>query len=80
VFLRVSAAFFPAAEVFSSMEDHARKTEARAQLLCKSAAERLGAAEKQIEIAERLRRELITETACKLQDASRATLDEYFAL
>jgi hypothetical protein len=54
------------------MEDHARETEARAQLLCKSAAQRLGAAEKQIEIAERLRRELITETACKLQDASRA--------
>jgi hypothetical protein len=43
-----------------------------AQLLCKSAAERLCAAEKRIEIAERLRRELITETDCKLQDASRA--------
>jgi hypothetical protein len=54
------------------MEDHARETEARAQLLCKSAAERLGAAEKRNEIAERSRRELITETACKLHDASRA--------
>jgi hypothetical protein len=63
---------YQAAEVFRSMEDHARETEARAQLLCKSAAERLCAAEKRIEIAERLRRELITETDCKLQDASRA--------
>ncbi len=54
------------------MEDHARETEARAQSLCKSATERLRAAEKRIEIAEQVRRELITETDCKLQDASRA--------
>lgn len=32
---------YQAAEVFSSMEDHARETEARAQSLCKGAAERL---------------------------------------
>jgi chromosome condensin MukBEF complex kleisin-like MukF subunit len=63
---------YQAAEVFSSMEDHARETEARAQALCRSAAERLKHAEKRIEAAERARRELITEAECKLQDASRA--------
>jgi hypothetical protein len=63
---------YQAAEVFSSIEDHARETEARAQLLCKSAAERLRHAEKRIEAAERARRELIIEADCKLQDASRA--------
>jgi hypothetical protein len=63
---------YQAAEVFSSMEDHARETEARAQSLCRSAAERLKHAEKRIEAAERTRRELITEAECKLQDASRA--------
>jgi hypothetical protein len=63
---------YQAAEVFSSMEDHARETEARAQSLCKSAAERLKHADKRIEAAERARRELITEADCKLQDASRA--------
>ena len=63
---------YQAAEVFRSMEDHARETEARAQSLCRSAAERLKHAEKRIEAAERARRELITEAECKLQDASRA--------
>jgi chromosome segregation ATPase len=63
---------YRAAEVFRGMEDHARETEARAQSLCKSAAERLKHAEKRIEAAERARRELITEAECKLQDASRA--------
>jgi chromosome condensin MukBEF complex kleisin-like MukF subunit len=63
---------YQAAEVFRSMEDHARETEARAQSLCKSALERLKLAEKRTEAAERARRELITEAECKLQDASRA--------
>lgn len=63
---------YQAAEVFRSMEDHARETEARAQSLCRSAAERLKDAEKRVEAAERARRELITEAECKLQDASRA--------
>jgi hypothetical protein len=49
-----------AAEVFRSMEDQARETEARAQSLCKSATERLKHAEKRIEAAERARLELIT--------------------
>jgi predicted nucleic acid-binding Zn-ribbon protein len=40
--------------------------------MCKSAAEKLRQAEKRIEIAERLQREIITEADCKLQDASRA--------
>jgi chromosome segregation ATPase len=61
-----------AAEVFSSMEDHARETEARAQSLCKSALERLELAEKRIEAADRERREVINETDCKLRDASKA--------
>ena len=57
-----------AAEVFSSMEDHARETEARAQSLCKSALERLELTEKRIETVERERREAIN----KLRDASKA--------
>jgi hypothetical protein len=63
---------YQAAEIFSNMEDYARETEARAQSLCKSAVERLKAAEKRIEIAERARLEIINEADCKLQDASRA--------
>jgi len=63
---------YQAAEVFRSMEDHARETEARAQALCKSALERLKLAEMRTEAAEQARRELITEAECKLQDASRA--------
>jgi len=63
---------YQAAEVFRSMEDHARETEDRAQSLCKSAFERLERAEMRTEAAERARRELITEAECKLQDASRA--------
>jgi chromosome condensin MukBEF complex kleisin-like MukF subunit len=63
---------YQAAEVFSSMEDHARETEARAQSLCKSAVERLELAEKRIEAADRARREIINEADCKLQEASRA--------
>ena len=46
---------YQAAEVFSGMEDHARETEARAQSLCKSAAERLKHAEMRIEATERAR-------------------------
>src|ERR1700724_2846113 len=63
---------YQAAEVFRSMEDHARETEALAQSLCKSALERLKLAETRTEAAERARRELIAEAECKLQDASRA--------
>ena len=63
---------YQAAEVFSGMEDHARETEARAQSMCKSAAERLKIAEKRIETAERERREIINEAEYKLLDASRA--------
>src|SRR5258707_14239681 len=59
---------YQAAEVLSSMEDHARETEARAHSICKSAAESLNLAEKRIEAAERARRE----ADCKLLEASRA--------
>ena len=61
-----------AAEVFSSMEDHARKTEARAHSLCKNALERLELAEKRIETVERERHETINEADGKLRDASNA--------
>jgi len=44
---------YQAAEVFSSMEDRARETEARAQSICKSAAQGLHLAERRIEAAER---------------------------
>jgi septation ring formation regulator EzrA len=50
------------------MEDHARETEARAQSICKRAAEGLNLAEKRIEAAERARREADS----KLLEASRA--------
>ena len=63
---------YQAAEIFSGMEDHARETEARAQSLCKSAAERLKLAEQRTEIAERERWETLLEVDGKLQDASRA--------
>ena len=65
---------YQAVEVFSDMEDHARETEARAQSLCKSAAEKLKVAEIRIEAAERARREIIIEAECTLQDASRALM------
>jgi hypothetical protein len=63
---------YQAAEVFRSMEDHAREIEARSQSLCKSALERLRLAEKRTEAAEQARREFLIEAECKLQDASRA--------
>jgi chromosome condensin MukBEF complex kleisin-like MukF subunit len=63
---------YQAAEVFDSIENHARATEARAQSLCQSALERLKSAEVRIEVVERARREVIVEAEGKLQDASRA--------
>jgi hypothetical protein len=63
---------YQAAKVFSSMEDQARETEARAQSLCESAVKRLKLAEKRVEAAERERRQISTEADCKLQEASRA--------
>jgi len=63
---------YQAADVFRSIEDDARETEARAQSLCKSALERIRFAEMRTEAAERAQRETIIEAECKLQDASRA--------
>lgn len=63
---------YQAAEVFNGIEEQARKTEARAQSLCKSAVERLKLAEQRIEVAERARREIIHDAGCRLRDASRA--------
>jgi hypothetical protein len=57
-----------AAEIFSSMEDHARETEARAQSLL----ECLKLAERRAETAERERNEAINEADSMLEDAYRA--------
>lgn len=63
---------YRAAEVFRGIEDGARETEARAQSMCKSAAEKLKFAEQRAERAERDRNKAIDEADRKLQDASRA--------
>jgi hypothetical protein len=63
---------YQAADVFRSMEEHARETESRAQSLCTSALERLRHAEVRAETAERAQREFILATERKLQDACRA--------
>jgi hypothetical protein len=61
-----------AADVFRSMEEHARETEARAQSLCTSALERLRLAEMRAEAAERAQREFVTTAEHKLKEACRA--------
>jgi DNA repair exonuclease SbcCD ATPase subunit len=61
-----------AAEIFSSMENHARETEARAQSMCKSLAEKLQHAEMQRDSSERARRDIVNEMNSKIQDVTRA--------
>ena len=61
-----------AAEIFKGMEDHAREIEARAQAVCDDLVEKLRLAEKQRDVAERARREVVNELNGKLQDVSRA--------
>ena len=61
-----------AAELFEGMENQARETEARAQTLCKSAAERLRLAEKQRDAAERARHDVVNEFNGKLEDVTQA--------
>jgi DNA repair exonuclease SbcCD ATPase subunit len=61
-----------AAEIFQGMENQARETEARAQSMCDSLAEKLQFAEKQRDASERARREVVHEFNTKLQDVSRA--------
>ena len=63
---------YQAADVFRSMEEHARETEARAQSLCASALEKLRIAEMRAEAAERAQHELIIAAEHKLQDVCRA--------
>jgi hypothetical protein len=63
---------YQAADVFRSMEEHARETEARAQALCTSALERLRLAEIRAEAAERAQLALIITAEHKLQGACRA--------
>ena len=61
-----------AAEIFKGMENHARETEARAQSMCDSLAEKLRLAEQQRDAAERARREVVNELNGKLAEVSRA--------
>ena len=61
-----------AAEIFKGMENHAREAEARAQSLCEDLAGKLQFAERQRDVAERARREVVNELNGKLQDVSRA--------
>ena len=61
-----------AAEVFNSMEAHARETEARAQSLCRSLTEKLLLAGQQKDAAERARLETVNELNGKLQDVTQA--------
>ena len=63
---------YQAADIFRSMDKHARETEARAQSLCTSALERLRLAEMRAEATERAQRELIATAERKLQHACRA--------
>ena len=63
---------YRAAEVFSGIEDHARKVTARAQADCEDAAERTRRAEQRAESAERSLHRLVADVTCKLQDASKA--------
>ena len=66
---------YQAAEIFSSIENSAREIEARAQAMCKSAAERLRRAEQRTESAENSLRGVIADADRKLSDASRALSD-----
>jgi len=63
---------YQAADVFRSMEEHARETEARAQSLCTSALERLRRAEMRAEAAERAQREFVITAEHRLKDACQA--------
>jgi septin family protein len=61
-----------AAEIFQSMEHHARETESRAQSLCKSLTEKLLLAGKQREAAERSRLETLNELNGRLEEMTSA--------
>jgi hypothetical protein len=63
---------YQAAEVFSDIEDNAREIEARAQAMCKSAADRLRHAEQRAESAESSLRQVVADADGKLHDASRS--------
>src|SRR5258708_36534563 len=63
---------YQAAEIFSSIEHNAREIDARAQAMCKSAAERLRLAEQRTESAENSLRGVIADADRKLSDVSRA--------
>ena len=63
---------YQAAEIFNSIENNALEIEARAQAMCKSAAERRRLAEQRTESAENSLREVIADADRKLSDASSA--------
>jgi len=61
-----------AAELFEDMENRARETEARAQSLCKTAAQRLRMAEQQRDAAERAHQDAVDELNGRLADMTQA--------
>jgi hypothetical protein len=71
---------YQAAEIFNSIENNAREIEARAQAMCKSAAERLRLAEQRTVSAENSLREVIADADRKLSDASRALTQVEFRI
>jgi septin family protein len=61
-----------AAEIFESMEHHARETEARSHAVCKSLADKLRLAEQQRDATERTSREIVNQLNRKLGEVSKA--------
>lgn len=61
-----------AADIFESMENRARETEARAQAMCKSLTEKLRLAEGQRDATEQASREIVKQLNRKLGEVSKA--------
>jgi hypothetical protein len=61
-----------AADLFEGIENQARETEARAQSLCKNAAQRLRLAEEQRDAVERAHHDVVNELNGKLEDVTQA--------
>ena len=63
---------YQAAEIFNDIENNARELEARANAMCKSAAERLQLLSNEPNLPENSLREVVADADRKLADASRA--------
>ena len=61
-----------AADMFESMENRARETEARSQALCKTLTEKLRLAERQRDASERASREIVGQLNRKLEEVAKA--------